>query len=146
MKKIFSKLIQGGASEVLNGVDKVLDTTITNEGEKLQAKKEISDIVLGSLNKLQEMQKQVLLSETSGNWLQRSWRPIVMLTFTVVVVIGVFNPDIVYLQKGSEFWDLLKLGLGGYVIGRSAEKITGSVTQNIDMPFLRKKDRKDAMG
>lgn len=49
-------------------------------------------------------------------------------------------------QLKPEFWELLKLGLGGYVIGRSAEKIANSVTKNVDLPFLRKKDRKDVYG
>jgi hypothetical protein len=28
----------------------------------------------------------------------------------------------------NEFWELLKIGIGGYVVGRSAEKIAKSVT------------------
>jgi hypothetical protein len=146
MRKLLSKIFQSGAEEVLNGVDRVLDTTITNEGEKLQAKEKLTEIVLSSLNKLQEMQKEIVMAETQGNWLQRSWRPIVMLTFTVIVVVGVFKPDLTYLADDSQFWGLLKLGLGGYVIGRTAEKVSGTVTKNVDIPFLRKKDRKDAMG
>jgi len=46
-----------------------------------------------------------------------------MLTFTLIVVLGIFI-DIPLLKDGSPFWNLLELGLGGYVIGRSAEKIT----------------------
>ena len=51
------------------------------------------------------------------------------LTLTGVVVIGVFA-DVQILDSGSPFWDLLQLGLGGYVIGRSAEKITGTYFKN----------------
>ncbi len=146
MKNFLGKIFSKGTGDVLNGVDKVLDTTITNTDEKLKAKNQITSIVLDALNKMQEAQKDVLLSETQGTWLQRSWRPLVMLTFTAIIVVGVFKPEIVYLSKGSEFWGLLKLGLGGYVIGRSTEKVAGSVTKNVDLPFLKRKDRKDAMG
>jgi len=46
---------------------------------------------------------------------------VTMLTFLVLVVLdtlGVGN-----LKLPNEGWSLLKIGLGGYVIGRSAEKI-----------------------
>ena len=62
--------------------------------------------------------------EAQGNWLQRSWRPIIMLVFATIVLIGTFF-DLPILSDTSRFWDLLEIGIGGYVIGRSAEKITG---------------------
>lgn len=66
----------------------------------------------------------IVESESRGIWLQRAWRPIVMLVFTFIILLGVFV-DLPLLKDSSQFWDLLELGLGGYVIGRSAEKITG---------------------
>ena len=30
---------------------------------------------------------------------------------------------------------------GGYVVGRSVEKVATTVTKNVDMPFLKKKNR-----
>jgi hypothetical protein len=75
-----------------------------------------------------------------GNWLQKSWRPLVMLTFTIMIVLGAFK-EIPYLESSSQFWQLLELGLGGYVIGRTVEKVSETVTQNIDLTFLKKKDR-----
>ncbi len=60
------------------------------------------------------------------HWLQKSWRPIVMLAFTFIVLLGAFIP-IPLLENTSEFWNLLEIGLGGYVIGRSIEKVTGKI-------------------
>ena len=60
--------------------------------------------------------------EVKGNWLQRSWRPLVMLTFASVILIGTFT-SLPILAETSRFWDLLEIGLGGYVVGRSGEKI-----------------------
>ena len=31
-------------------------------------------------------------------------------------------------KEEKEFWELLKIGIGGYVVGRSAEKIAKGVT------------------
>lgn len=58
--------------------------------------------------------------------LQRSWRPLVMLVFAFIVLYSkviapLFNLPIAPLEP--QFWTLLELGLGGYVIGRSLEKI-----------------------
>ena len=66
----------------------------------------------------------IIQAEAQGNWLQRSWRPIIMLVFATIVLIGTFF-DLPILSDTSRFWDLLEIGIGGYVIGRSAEKITG---------------------
>ena len=68
-----------------------------------------------------------------------------MITFAILIVIGAFV-DIPYLADSSPFWTLLKIGLGGYVIGRSAEKISDNVTKNADLSMLRKKDRKNNFG
>lgn len=45
-----------------------------------------------------------------------------MLTFLVLVVLDSF--DILANPLSDDAWLLLQIGLGGYVAGRSAEKIT----------------------
>ena len=47
-----------------------------------------------------------------------------MLVFALIVLVGTFT-TLPLLSDTSRFWDLLEIGIGGYVIGRSAEKITG---------------------
>lgn len=69
---------------------------------------------------------QIITAEASGqSWMQRNWRPITMLTFLMLVVFDSFgwlaNP------LAQESWTLLQIGLGGYVIGRSGEKIVKQV-------------------
>ena len=54
-----------------------------------------------------------------------------------------FNWKVPVLEPS--FWTLLELGIGGYIIGRSVEKVARDVTQNSDITFLRKRDRKDAI-
>lgn len=141
LDKIFTK----GAKELTDSVGGVIDKFVTTDSEKLKAKAELSKIVLDKLNELASFQKDVILSETQGNTLQRNWRPIVMLAFSAIVVYGKFIApafDLPSAPLETEFWGLLELGIGGYVIGRTAEKITTKVTDNIDMSFLKKKDRK----
>jgi hypothetical protein len=67
-----------------------------------------------------------------------------MLVFGALLVIrwlGLVDHNI-DLQLELKLMDILELGIGGYVIGRSVEKVAGKVTENIDMPFLKKKNRK----
>ncbi len=149
LSKIFSK----GASDILEKGGKIVDNLTTSDQEKMNAKNELSNIVFNALNEVQMAQKDIIMSETSGNKLQRSWRPLVMLAFAFIVVYSYFIQPAFFPKAipmadklKPEFWELLKLGLGGYVIGRSAEKIAGTVTKNVDMPFARKKDRKNIFG
>jgi hypothetical protein len=66
----------------------------------------------------------------SEHWLTAIWRPVTMLTFLALCVgdsLGLLSSPL-----RDEAWSLLQLGLGGYVVGRSAEKITKSVLSNKD--------------
>ena len=66
-----------------------------------------------------------------------------MLTFAALLVVRWtgLSDHVIPVELELELMGIIKLGLGGYVIGRSAEKISESVVKNIDMPFLKKKDR-----
>lgn len=139
---ILSKIFSSGADKILDSAANVIDKVVTNDKERQTLKNELSQVVLSELNTLMQFQSNLIKSEMEGNWLQRSWRPVVMLMFSLLVVVGAFV-EIPYLDNDSPYWSLLELGLGGYVIGRSVEKVAGNVTKNIDLSSLRKKDRKD---
>ena len=152
---ILSKIFSKGANDLLTSGGKIIDNIATSEEEKLKAKNELSATVFEALSNLQNAQRDVIVTEAKGNWLQRSWRPILMLAFGFIVVYAYFFEPAFLLGKEDEgvseildpkFWELLKLGVGGYIIGRSTEKVASTVTNKIDMPFFRKKDRKDIYG
>ncbi|MEM0939352.1 MAG: 3TM-type holin [Bacteroidota bacterium] len=151
--KFLSKIFSGGANDILDKGSKIIDNLTTSDHEKSMAKNELTDIVMTSLANIQNAQKEIIVTESSGNWLQRSWRPIVMLSFAFIVVYSffiqpAFFPQSVAIKEAlpEQFWQLLELGIGGYVIGRSVEKVATTVTKNADLPFVRKKDRKDVFG
>ena len=57
-----------------------------------------------------------------------------MLSFGFIVMYNkflapIFNWTIPILEL--EFWELLKIGIGGYVVGRSGEKIAKIVSEKI---------------
>ena len=73
------------------------------------------------------MQTEIIVAEAKGNWLQRSWRPILMLSFGFIIIytkfISQLSAHLITPVLEPEFWSLLEIGIGGYVIGRSGEKI-----------------------
>ena len=92
--------------------------------EKKQIEAGLLEAVARQEETLSRSRAGIIEAEAHGNWLQRSWTPIIMLVFATIVLIGTFF-DLPILSDTSRFWDLLEIGIGGYVIGRSAEKITG---------------------
>lgn len=72
---------------------------------------------------------------SSSSWLAANWRPILMLSFTAIIVVnylvvpiaGWFGLRVAPLVLPPDLWTLLKIGVGGYVLGRSGEKIATSM-------------------
>ena len=66
----------------------------------------------------------------SSHFLTATWRPITMLTFVAIIAnnyiiypyLSLFWPEAPTLEIPPDMWALLKIGLGGYVVGRSVEK------------------------
>ena len=60
-----------------------------------------------------------------GNWIQRSWRPASMLIlFSLIVAYWIgWSPDNLSQDTIDHLFDIVKVGFGGYIVGRSGEKI-----------------------
>lgn len=73
----------------------------------------------------------VITAEASGNWLQRSWRPLMMLFFAGLVGARWFGYSAPNMSEAEvlELWGIVKIGIGGYTIGRSVEKVAPSIAQ-----------------
>lgn len=147
---ILSNIFSKGAKDILDSGKALIDTVTTSDEEKTSAKNKLTEIVLNGLNQMQDAQKEVILAEAKGTWLQRNWRPITMLSFTFIIVYAYFiepafltTPNPISESLNPNFWSLLKIGLGGYVVGRSVEKVSNTVTKNVDLPFFKKKRQKN---
>lgn len=117
----------------------IIDELHTSDEErgKLRAALMASQIEAGSrlLDYEKErirMQSDIVKAEAGAqSWLTRTWRPLTMMTFLGLVVsywLG-YTPPNVSEAALMEVFGLIKLGLGGYVIGRSAEKVIPNVAQ-----------------
>jgi len=110
-----------------------LDNLFTSKEEKIKAENVIKQILIQKELELQKMQTEIIVTEAKGNWLQRSWRPILMLAFGFIVIYVKFLAPLFDLRTPeleNEFWNLLQLGIGGYVIGRTGEKMMKSYSDS----------------
>ena len=124
---------------VIKPITGMIDNLHTSDEEKLELKNVLTELkntvtikVLEYETKLMDSQAKIITAEAQGkSWLQRNWRPSIMVMFGAII----FNNYILYpylslfwqsapmLPVPTELWSLLKIGIGGYVIGRSGEKI-----------------------
>lgn len=126
-----NKIVQWFSKGVIGEIGKVIDNLFTSEEERIKAKNEVFKVLQEQQLELQKLQTEIIVAEAKGNWLQRSWRPILMLAFGFIVIYVKFVAplfDLKIPELENEFWNLLQLGIGGYVLGRSAEKIAGNIT------------------
>lgn len=120
------KIIDWFSGGLITEVGKVIDNLFTSDEERMHAKNEILKVLKEQQLELQRLQTEVIVAEANGNWLQRSWRPILMLAFGFIVIYVKFIAPLFSLPippLENEFWNLLQIGIGGYVIGRTGEKM-----------------------
>ena len=128
MKKIIDWFGGSVVKDLLGG----LDNLFTSKEEKIKAENVIKQILVQKQLELQRMQTEIIVTEAKGNWLQRSWRPILMLAFGFIVIYVKFLAPVFGLtipELDNEFWNLLQIGIGGYVIGRTGEKMMNSYAE-----------------
>ncbi|WP_299948291.1 3TM-type holin [uncultured Microbulbifer sp.] len=115
-----------GAISAISGlIGKAIDKAFPDKSEANRLKAEIDCQLIAMDFKELESATSVITAEAGGeSWLQRCWRPIAMLTFVSLVVahwLGWTAPNLSEEQTLA-LLEIVKIGLGGYVVGRSAEK------------------------
>ena len=99
---------------------------------KAKAESEMALALMANQKELEQAAANIIKAEASStNWLASSWRPIVMLTFAGLIVARWFGWAAPNLSEAEylKLWSIVELGLGGYVIGRSAEKIIPGIAE-----------------
>lgn len=126
--------ILGAIAGILNPIRGIIDDISTTDEERLEKKAillqieaELTSKVLDYETALATEQAKTIRAEAgSQSWIARNWRPITMLVFVYIIAHNYIIAPIAglnALEIVPDMWSLLKIGLGGYVVGRSAEKI-----------------------
>ena len=105
-----------------------------HELKRIELQQALQAAVLERTSEIERAAAEVVKAEAQGqSWLQRTWRPVTMLVFVALIVarwLGWSAPNLGEAEV-MKLWDIVEIGLGGYVIGRSAEKILPSVVSSL---------------
>jgi hypothetical protein len=130
-------LIDDPISAVAGAVQSIVERVCPDPNQQLQAKVQIAQMYLnGDLQKLTTQAGVISAEASSSNKLASSWRPMLMYIFMAIIAnnyilapyLGAMFHIGIQLSIPPDMWDLLKLGVGGYVVGRSIEKTTSALT------------------
>ena len=137
--EFLKKILSAGAAKTIETIGATIDR-IDKSDEKLAMQLEFQKLLieleaktLDYENKLLESQTSIVAAEAKGeSWLQRNWRPVLMLlcvfiVFNNYVLVPYFKAP--YTVLDNNIWDLIEIGVGGYVAGRSLEKVSSTIGQ-----------------
>jgi len=133
---------------ILGLADTVIERVIPDQNKRDELRNALRATVLEHEAALVRAQAEVVTTEAkSQSWITRSWRPITMLSFLSVIMWRWFVAPLIAgfstlfgagipleilvpaadPQIEQAFFTLVTVGLGGYVMGRSGEKIAEAV-------------------
>ena len=126
---------------IIKPIGDVIDNLTTSDEERLTIKQKMFELqvtlyskVLDYESRLTESQAKIITAEAqSDSWLTKNWRPLTMVTFVGLVVarwLGFTAPGISEAVE-MELWSIIKIGIGGYVAGRSVEKVVPAIADAI---------------
>ena len=126
--------ILGILGKVAGGVADRIFPDPEQELKRIELQQALQAAVLERTSEIERAAAEVVKAEAQGqSWLQRTWRPITMLTFVALIVarwLGWSAPNLAEAEA-LKLWDIVEIGLGGYVIGRSAEKVLPGLVETM---------------
>ena len=133
--------------QVIKPITDLIDNLTTTDKEKLELKNKLQQInnlynskVLEYQSDIARYQEKIIVQEAKGGYWQRNWRPFLMLSITFILInnyiifpyLHLYFKQIVTLKFPAGFWALLTTGVGGYVLGRSGEKISENFKKGVE--------------
>ena len=112
-------------------LDKVLARAVPDKDKAAALKAEATAMLVARDGEIRRAAADIVKAEAMGHsWLQRNWRPLLMLTVVAIVANNYLLAPYaralfgaaVALDLPDRLWDLMTVGVGGYVVGRSAER------------------------
>ena len=121
-------------SGVIGKIADIVDQYVEDKDKALELKTQIEKEILKYNSQLLQSQRDIIVAEAkSESWLTRNWRPITMIIFTGLIVadwLGYSAPNLTPEEK-IKLFDIIQMGLGGYVIGRSIEKVVREIKEPV---------------
>jgi len=109
---------------------KVIGNLFPDPEQKAKAEAEMMKALLAHQAEIEGAAAKIIQTEAaSQHWLAANWRPLTMLVFVCLIVARWFGWAAPNLSEAEyvKLWSIVEFGLGGYVVGRSVEKIAPSI-------------------
>jgi len=111
----------------------VVKRILPDSDKGVEIEREIKLALLEHTDSLESARGKIVLAEAqSENWLTAAWRPLLMMVAIAIIavnylvfpIVAIGYPAILVntLELPDQLWNLLTLGVGGYIVGRSGEK------------------------
>ncbi len=111
----------------------LIERVFPDKIEQDKAKARLLELTYQAKAEEYKAKSAIVTAEARGqNWLQRNWRPVTMMVFLSVIILnyilapllGAVGLIVPTVPIAPEMWTGLTVGIGGYIVGRSGEKIT----------------------
>jgi hypothetical protein len=112
----------------------IIKSRFPDPAEAAKAEAEMTAQLWQNAHQLNAAAADIIKAEaSSGNSLASSWRPITMLVFVGLITARWFGWAAPELSEAEylKLWSIVEFGLGGYVVGRSVEKIAPTIADVI---------------
>ena len=123
--------IVNGIKGVLGGVDELITSDEERRAIELKVTESLAPLLDKAMSFEMELLKarsEIILAETkSESFLTRNWRPFSMMVLLAYVVVG----SLVGMEIDPNIWDLFQIGFGGYIGGRTVEKVAPEIVKAI---------------
>ena len=108
----------------------IVKSKFPDPAEQARVEAEVTAQLWANAHQLNAAAAEIINTEAaSQHWLAANWRPLTMITFVCLSVARWFGWAAPNLSEAEyiKLWGIVEFGLGGYVVGRSVEKIMPSI-------------------
>lgn len=119
---------------LIPSIGRTIEKAVSDKDLARQLTHDIESQLVGIQSDIITAKASIIVAEAQGaSWMQRSWRPITMLSFVFIIFnnyvfvpygVAILGEDVIpMLDIPPGMWSLLTVGIGGYIGGRSYEKV-----------------------
>lgn len=115
-------------------ITQVVGNLFPDPAERAKAEADAMRQLLAHQSEIESAAAKIINTEAaSTHWLAANWRPLTMLVFVGLIVARWFGFAAPGLAEAEylKLWSIVEFGLGGYVVGRSVEKVAPSIAAAI---------------
>ncbi len=125
-------IIGGIIDKAISIVDKFVPDKDLQAKLKAELQSQIQAMDFSAYEKELDAKTKIIVAEAQGkSWMQRNWRPLLMLTIVAIIAnnfliypyLSLFTGKALVLVLPDYLYKLMEIGVGGYIVGRSGEKI-----------------------